>query len=191
MPSLYNYAERGNLAEVQRLLNAGANVNATKTNGETPLYIAVFKGRTKIVQLLLAVPGININAAKTNDGATPLFVAAFKGHKEIVQLLLSAPGININAARTDGVTPLYFAAVCGHESIVFLLLELGADTSLISYGGKSVWDYAKESTFKEKINEMILEYGYISDEPLTCEELYERELAKSEMIPWKKVKCFA
>ena len=85
----------------------------------------------------------------------------------------------------------FIAAQEGHKEIVQLLLELGADTSLISYGGKSVWDYAKESRFNERINEMIIEYGYISDEPLTCEELCERELAKNEMIPWKKAKCFA
>ena len=146
------------------------------------MFIASQNGHKEIVQLLLAVPGININSAM-NHGATPLFIASQNGHKEIVLLLLAVAGINVNAATNNGATPLYIAAERGHKEIVQLLVELGGDTSLISYGGKSVWDYAKESRFNERINELILEYRYISDEPLTCEEV-------CEMILWKKVKCY-
>ncbi|KAF6743832.1 ankyrin repeat-containing domain protein [Ephemerocybe angulata] len=73
------------------------------------------------VKLLLAKPGIEVNAADTN-GRTPLHVAAKGSHEAVIQLLLAAPGIDVNASDTDGRTPLHVAAAEDHEVILKLLL---------------------------------------------------------------------
>ena len=50
-----NAALNGNLARVQELLAAGANVNAARNNGATPLYVASESGHKSIVVSLLSV----------------------------------------------------------------------------------------------------------------------------------------
>ena len=44
---------------VDRLLNAGANVNAKNNKGITPLMIAVAKGHPKVTKLFLKRPNID------------------------------------------------------------------------------------------------------------------------------------
>lgn len=63
----------------------GADVNATKENGETPLHSAAAGSHKTVVGLLLA-RGAEANA-KTKEGKTPLSLAKEKGHQEIVELL--------------------------------------------------------------------------------------------------------
>ncbi|KAF5320086.1 hypothetical protein D9611_010316 [Ephemerocybe angulata] len=106
------------------LSGTGINVNAGNTDGIASPAAAVTKAQefeTVILKLLLAVPGIDVNAPG-NYGRTSLSFAAEKGHKAVVKLLLAAPGINVNAADTSGQTPLSFGAEKGHEAVVELLL---------------------------------------------------------------------
>jgi ankyrin repeat protein len=82
----------GDIAEVHRLLKAGANVNVSVYDGMSPLFLASFNGHRGIVKLLLAA-GAKMDAARNN--ATALHAASFNGHGEIVKLLLDA-GAKVN-----------------------------------------------------------------------------------------------
>ncbi|KAF5323959.1 hypothetical protein D9611_008225 [Ephemerocybe angulata] len=82
---------------------------------------AVLEGYGAGVKLLLAAPGINLNAPDTN-GWTPLSLAVREGREAIAQLLLAAPGIDVNAQDTKGRTALKISAQNGDEAIVKLLL---------------------------------------------------------------------
>ena len=119
-------ADRGHTAIVKLLLEEGADVNA---NGSYALIDAAEGGWTDIVELLLAVPGIDVNAKENEyDGKTPLIAAAYEGRTAIIELLLARPDIDVNAKDEDGVTPLMAAAVhlargYGHTAIVELLLD--------------------------------------------------------------------
>ncbi|HEY4638126.1 MAG TPA: ankyrin repeat domain-containing protein, partial [Burkholderiales bacterium] len=51
---LHDAARRGDLAAVERLLAAGAQVDATDGGGATPLYLAAGEGHAAVVARLLA-----------------------------------------------------------------------------------------------------------------------------------------
>ncbi|KAF5324030.1 hypothetical protein D9611_008329 [Ephemerocybe angulata] len=90
---------------------------------DTALGFASRSGHEAALRLLLATPGINVNAPDT-DGWTPLSVAARGSHEAVVKLLLAAPEIDVNAPDTSGRTPLRFAAEACHEAVVKLLLAV-------------------------------------------------------------------
>ena len=121
---LFVATQNGNLAEVNRLLAAGANKDAENVNKQTPLFVAAFNGHTAIVERLLAA-GANIEAENVNK-ATPLYIAAWKGHTAIVERLLAA-GANKEAQDVNKATPLFVAAFNGHTAIVERLLAAGAN----------------------------------------------------------------
>jgi len=83
-------------------------------------------GSTDVVELLLAVPGIDVNLAD-NEGQTPLYWASRRGHSEVVELLLRAPGIDVNRPNQDGETPLYRASYGVHAEVVVLLAAAGEE----------------------------------------------------------------
>ena len=121
---LYAAAEQGHGEIVAGLVAAGADINAAKENGATPLFIAAQRGHGEIVSGLVAARA-DINAA-TRRGWTPLFIAAHNGHGEIVSGLVAA-GADVNAAFQDGFTPLHITAQQGHGEILSGLVAAGAD----------------------------------------------------------------
>ncbi len=86
---LRHAAKKGNLAEIARLLDAGADIEGKGgffSLGQTPLAIAVWYGRDEAVRLLLE-RGANTEA-RDDSGDTPLLVAATFGRDKIAELLL-------------------------------------------------------------------------------------------------------
>lgn len=96
--------KKGSIKEVEALIAQGVDVNAQNSSGQRALHMASKKGHTDIVKLLLAQPGIDVNASAylsryrgTNDlGTTALHEAAYEGHADIVKLLLTHPGIDLS-----------------------------------------------------------------------------------------------
>ena len=89
--------------DVQKLLDAGHDVNAANDFGETPLHWAAYYSPAEVVELLLQ-HGADVNA-RTNYGATPLHWAAGHSTAEVVELLLQH-GADVNARANGGATPL-------------------------------------------------------------------------------------
>ena len=69
----------------ERLLSAGADVNAQNRNGETALIEAVHKDDIEVIQLLLRYEA-DIHK-KDKNGNTALSIAAIRGNKTIEQIL--------------------------------------------------------------------------------------------------------
>jgi len=125
--SLYFACMLGKINTVQKLLDAGAQVNQPITNnGISLLYIAAQHGHLNIVRTLLD-KGANTNQLKTS-GASPLYIAAQNEHIDIVKALL-AKGAEANQATSDGATPLFIAAQNGNFEIAMALLAKGAQVN--------------------------------------------------------------
>ncbi|MGZ5198574.1 MAG: ankyrin repeat domain-containing protein [Telluria sp.] len=115
-------------ATVKRML--GTVIQPDQLNpvgGEPALVLAAREGSMKVLDVLLAYPGINVDAAAV-DGNTALMMAAYKGNMPAVQALL-AKGAAVNR---EGWTPLHYAAASGDDAITRLLLERGARVDAVS-----------------------------------------------------------
>ena len=116
--------------DVQRELDAGAEVNIRDGRGETPLYKAVLWNPTPSVVELLLDRGADVDAAERRFGWRPLHMAARKGDRIVVALLLGW-GADLHAKGGHGDTALHLASqfASGAEGLetVRLLLDRGAE----------------------------------------------------------------
>ena len=108
--SLHDAAARGDVADIEILLAAGADPNSQKPDGQTPLHYAVLAGADAVADRLLAA-GADPEAQDVG-GTTPLHVAAAVGEVTAVEALLAA-GANPDAQNRKGQTPLHSAAFVG------------------------------------------------------------------------------
>lgn len=135
----------GNIARLNQLIAAGANVNAVGgAFSETGLtWAAREDGLTKdvltleMLHALLAAPGLDLNVASKIGGDTPLHWVARHGRLDLVQALLAA-GANVNAADLHGTTPLMWAARNGHlPTVLALLVAQGVDVNAANERGET------------------------------------------------------
>ena len=157
---LMRTAQNGYVDGVQRLIQAGANVNRRSKNNKTALILATYEGYDECVKLLLSA-GADVNVLtngrykhltalhvavesknfKTGAGVNrrsqgnETGVERFEGPDRCVELLLKAPA-DVNAL-TDGpcehVTALHSAVNSKNITHVKLLLQVGADVNKEGY----------------------------------------------------------
>jgi ankyrin repeat protein len=116
------------------LVDAGADIFATNTRGDTLLAQAMRMGNPSTVKLLLergAIPAI------WNDrGDSLLHCPSVGGSAATVGLFVEA-GLNIEATNRCDETPLYHAATMHSNDYVFELLQRGANVDAISIDGRT------------------------------------------------------
>lgn len=110
------------------LLKAGADVETTNDEQETPLILASKNGLLRIASLLLE-EGANIEA-KDSLEHTSLAIASQGGFFKIVSLLLERGAdietFGFGTFRKGEFNPLQMASRHGHHTIVNLLISKGA-----------------------------------------------------------------
>lgn len=122
--SIIRASVKGDLAQVKKLVDEGADVNATDSSKRTALLEAAWGGHTDVVKYLVDC-GASVNCVEVS-GYTPLMRAAEEGHTAVVTLLLKK-NADVNArGNVRGSTPLMLAAEKGEVKIVELLLDGGA-----------------------------------------------------------------
>jgi beta-lactamase regulating signal transducer with metallopeptidase domain len=139
--ALYEAAESGELAEIEQLIAAGANVNAALSGDGSPLIAAARKGRFEAVRLLLD-RGADVNLGVTGDG-NPLIMAARDGRLDIVRFLLSR-GANVDQVVDGDENALIQASGAGRLEVVKLLVESGADVNAKVLAERSINNQAIE-----------------------------------------------
>lgn len=121
---LLEAAQQGCLDEVKNLVEAGVNVNVREsTEGKSPLHIAALAGNDHLVEYLLTVEGVEIDAVTAVNDATALHLAVWEDHKNTVRKLLAAQ-VNVNCKAGDGNTPVHLAAALGYCDILTMLLSV-------------------------------------------------------------------
>ncbi|MGH9851272.1 MAG: TonB family protein [Blastocatellia bacterium] len=133
--ALYKAAESGDIAEINELLNAGANVNCALDGDGSPLIGAAREGRLAAVRLLLD-RGADPNLAVSGDG-NPLIMAAREGHADVVLLLLDR-GASIDQMVPGDENALIQASGEGHLNVVKLLVSRGADVNARAWAERAL-----------------------------------------------------
>jgi len=123
----------GDRAAVQRLIRAGANVNAASRYGVTPLLLAAQRGHADLIDALLkAGASVKTAEAKLPEGQTLLMHAARTGNVASLKALLAA-GSNLHTRETrTGTTAAIWAATGNRADAVRVLAEAGADLNVLS-----------------------------------------------------------
>ena len=119
---LHHAIAQARLDMCQMLLDRHADVNLVNDHGDTPLIVAAVRNLVDIVELLIAQPGLKINAF-SNEGSTALFYAAARGHTATVLALLGHPRAGINKLDKLGWSPLMVACSNGYTEIVAALVQ--------------------------------------------------------------------
>lgn len=171
-------AER--VTEVREILknNPGINVNWWNGNYQcfTALHVACSKGFDKIVPLLLAHPGIDVNE-EDESGYTPFRTACSEGNTACVRLLLRDP-------RVKKATGLYSPASDGNLDIIKACIASGKEIDLGQPGNvfsdviaaaKELETWEGEEQKKRKIEVASLLEG-IRDDPTDTRERVRREI---------------
>lgn len=117
----YWACQNGNIYVVQRLVKAGADINARRHDGNiTALGIAASQTHYEVVQYLLE-QGAEVDVQDQEYG-TPLYIAAESGCLRVVRQLLEHRA-NLNLTGGLHRRPINAAAYYGHLEIVQLLLQ--------------------------------------------------------------------
>jgi ankyrin repeat protein len=117
----------GDIAEVKRLLGAGADVSLANHYGATPMSLAAEVGNTDMLKVLLEV-GANADSPNP-DGQTALLAVARTGNVEAARLLLNH-GATVDAREEwGGQTALMWASARRHPEMMQLLISKGADVN--------------------------------------------------------------
>lgn len=120
---LKDAVEDNDLHAVHAAIQAGADVNETRSYRGHVLLAAARHGNVEIVRLLLDA-GADPNVCHDTN-ANPLAHAAIQGHTEIVRLLI-ARGANVNTRDKTGNTPLSWAVKMGRTATIDALRQAGA-----------------------------------------------------------------
>jgi ankyrin repeat protein len=126
LPVVADAAEAGDLNLVQRLVDAGKDLNIPQADGMRALHWSVRRSHVEMTRYLLK-SGADVDVAN-EYGVRPLCLACENGVPEIVELLLSRTA-DPERALAGGETPLMIAARQGNPDVVRLLIDAGADVN--------------------------------------------------------------
>ena len=100
MSKIHDLVSTGDLEGIRTWLHDHPeDINARNEDGYTPLHLASREGHAEVVELLLAVPGVDVNAID-HLGRTTLHCCCLKRgllceYIKIIKLLLDHPNINL------------------------------------------------------------------------------------------------
>jgi ankyrin repeat protein len=146
-------AMREDVAEVRRLIDAGADVDLQDDDRNNPLLLC---GENGNVELLREVLRAKPNLGATNRyGGVALIPAADRGHVEMVRALLETD-IDVDHVNNLGWTAVLETVLLGdgdadHVEILRMLLDAGADAAIPDKDGVTALEHARERGYAEMV----------------------------------------
>ena len=159
------------LADAERMIRVGAEVNTINDRLETPLSVAVKKmannsseivisgigdleaerqeraekyQKFKEIALQLKAAGAKVDCLD-EDGDTLLTYVGYTGKWKMVPFLVNELGCDVNAQGDGDESILMLATSAGNTNLVKLLLESGAKKELINEAGKTAKEQAEDN----------------------------------------------
>ncbi len=151
---LISAASFGNLPEIKRALENGANVNTkTKLDGDSPLALAAFNGNLECLEYLIEAKA---EIDHENDyGSTALIYATTQNHADCLKILIDA-GADINISNSFQSTALLLASVRGNLECLELLIAENADIEAQNKSGDTALTYATLNSHRECVEALIM-----------------------------------
>ncbi|KAL2864012.1 ankyrin repeat-containing domain protein [Aspergillus lucknowensis] len=147
-------ALEGNRAFIQRLLDAGADMEAA--NGAYALNIAAGQGHVEVIEFLVDA-GLDVNRP---DGVhrSPLLTAAEHNQLDAMRILLQL-GADPNFFDRNGRSAVFETMAWDHVEALKLLLRAGADVSSPIPNGKFYIHYAVTRGLSVDFVQALLDHG--------------------------------
>lgn len=139
-------ATEGNIAEVNRAIEIGIEIDELGAKGHTALMVAAYYGHRSVVNALLAAgadPNLLSDDNGLGAGMTALMLAAgsfFASNRQQIAKLLIAGGADVNQRGVGGKTAIFYAALAGsgYQDCVETLIAAGADLDIHNDRGHTV-----------------------------------------------------
>ena len=147
---------RGDTAAIERLLQEGADVNASRVDGSTAIHWAVYRDDLETAERLIDA-GADVTLA-TREGVTPMHVASLHGNSGMIAALLRA-GADARQRGPNQTTMLMLAARNGNPDALRLLIDAGAEVNATeNLRGTTALMWAVEQRHPEAV-EILLDTG--------------------------------
>ncbi|BDT69206.1 hypothetical protein os1_33960 [Comamonadaceae bacterium OS-1] len=121
---LHAVAQRGDLAQAEKLIAQKLDLNARDAQGRTPIHVATFARQSPVVRAL-AQAGADLSLLENDRYDAVTIAAVADDEATLATLLLLGASAQLTTSRYDG-TALIAAAHLGHDGVVRQLIAAGA-----------------------------------------------------------------
>ncbi|XP_058802686.1 histone-lysine N-methyltransferase EHMT2 [Phymastichus coffea] len=156
---LHLASDKGHVACVHVLVQAGAQIDVLDRNQLSPLMLAANNGEAEVVRYLMRTGADE--ALKGEDGMTALHMAAKSGHLEVCKIILEeckVPRTLVDSTDDGGWTSLIWACEFKHVEVVRFLLNSKCDP-LIRDAEQNISLHWSAFSGSSEITEMLLNAG--------------------------------